>query len=367
MRVLVLLLLSTLSVFAELKVGDRAPGTRPESMIKGEAVRDFKKGEIYVFECWASWCGPCVATIPHLNELHQKMAKKGVVITGVNVWEAERDEASAQRARKFVEEQGDKMSYRVAIGGKKFIADWLEAAGVNGIPHAFIVADDKIAWKGHPSEITEELLGDIITGTYDPQDKPVASQFTPKKNPTAQDKEVERLQAKLNALAAAMLRKDWAAAEKALPDAAAVLPPEERKDLLESVGAQIALAKGDPSKMYVIIAKMAEEESDDAEVQNEIAWDLVTHSQYLKNPDLNLASKCAERAVKLSKEAEGDKLDTLARVRWLQGRKEEALKLQEKAVRMANEPVMKVALQKTLDALRNGILPKGENPNDDEK
>jgi thiol-disulfide isomerase/thioredoxin len=367
MRALALLLLSTLSCFAELKVGDRAPGTRPESMIKGEAVRDFKRGEVYVFECWASWCGPCVATIPHINELHQKMAKKGVVIVGVNVWEAERGEAAAQRARKFVADQGDQMSYRVAIGGKQFVTDWLEAAGVKGIPHAFIVADDKIAWTGHPGEITEELLGDIITGTHEPQANPAASKFTPRKNPAGPDKEVERLQAKLNALAEAMLRKDWDAAEKALPDAASVLPPEERKDLLESVGAQISLARGDPSKMYVIIARMAEEEADDAEVQNEIAWDLVTHSKYLKKPDLNLAAKCAERAVKLSKEAEGDKLDTLARVRWLQGRKEEALKLQEKAVRVANEPVMKVALQKTLDALRQGILPKGENPNEDEK
>lgn len=367
MRALALLLLSTVVCFAELKVGDNAPATRPESMIKGEPVRDFKKGEVYVFECWASWCGPCVASIPHLDELHRKMGKKGVVIVGVNVWEAERNEEAANRARKFVEDQGDRMSYRTAIGGRKFIADWLEAAGVNGIPHAFIVADGKIAWTGHPGMITEELLGDIITGTYDPQAAPAKTQFTPRKNAVTRDKELEKVQAKLDALAKAMLAKDWAAAEKALPEAAAVLPPEERQDLLDSVGAQIALAKGDPTKMYAIIAKMAEEDADDAEVQNEIAWDLVTHSQYLKKPDLALAAKCAERAVKLSKEAEGDKLDTLARVRWMQGRKEEAIKLQEKAVRVANEPRMKVALQKTLESLQQGILPKGDNPDEDEE
>lgn len=367
MRVLAALLLSSATCLAGLKVGDPAPATRPESMLRGEPVRDFKKGEVYVFDCWASWCGPCVAAFPHLNELHRSMARKGVVIMGVNVWEGERDEASAERVRKFAADQGDKMSYRVAIGGRKFVADWLDAAGVKGIPHSFIVADDKIAWEGHPGEITEELLGDIITGTHDPKTRPAQTQFTPQKNQLTQDKEAEKAQSKLNALAEAMLRKDWAAAEKALPEAAAVLPPEERKDLLESVGAQIALAKGDPTKMYVIIARMAEEEADDAEVQNEIAWDLVTHSLYLRKPDLNLAAKCAERAVKLSKESEGDKLDTLARVRWLQGRKDEALRLQEKAVLVANEPVMKVALQKTLDALRQGILPKGENPNDGEK
>ena len=140
MRALLLLLLTATLSAAGLKVGDPAPATRPESMLQGEAVKDFKKGEIYVFECWASWCGPCVAAIPHLNDLHKKMGKKGVVITGVNVWEAERDAASAQRAKDFLKAQGDKLSYRVAIGGKGFIKDWLEAADVNGIPHAFVVA-----------------------------------------------------------------------------------------------------------------------------------------------------------------------------------------------------------------------------------
>ena len=53
-------------------------------------------------------------------------------------------------------------------------------------------------------------------------------------------------------------------------------------------------------------------------------------------------------------------------MRWLQGRKEEALRLQEKAVRVANEPDLKVELQRTLESLQRGVLPKAENPNEDE-
>ena len=366
MRAFAFLLLSTVAGFAGLKVGDNAPATRPESMLKGEPVRDFQRGEVYVFECWASWCGPCVASIPHLDGLHRKMSRRGVVIVGVNVWEAERGADAAERARKFVAEQGEKMSYRVAIGGKKFVADWLEAAGVNGIPHAFIVADGKIAWTGHPAEISEELLGDIITGIHDPKSAATKSPAGAREESAASDKELLAAQAKLDALAKAMLKKDWAAAEKALPEAAAVMPPEERQDLLDSVGAQLALAKGDPAKMYSLLAKAAEADATDAETQNEIAWDLITREAFLKKPDLGLAEKCAERAVRLSKEAEGDKLDTLARVRWLQGRKEEALRLQEKAVRVANEPDLKVELQRTLESLQRGVLPKAENPNEDE-
>ncbi|GBL44168.1 hypothetical protein EMGBD4_16670 [Verrucomicrobiota bacterium] len=51
------------------------------------------------------------------------MGKKGVVITGVNVWESEKDPAAVERVKAFVKEQGAKMSYRVALGGKAFIKD----------------------------------------------------------------------------------------------------------------------------------------------------------------------------------------------------------------------------------------------------
>jgi hypothetical protein len=286
------------------------------------------------------------------------MGPKGVVITGVNVWESEKDPAMVERVRTFVQAQGAKMSYRVALGGKGFVKDWLEAAGVNGIPHAFVVKDGKLAWQGHPAQLSEEMLGDIITGTFTPQAEKAAP---------AADPEQARNEAKLQALAEAMMRRDWAAAEKALPAAAAVLPVEERQDLLDSVGAQIALAKGDPTKTYAQLAKLAEEEADDAEAQNELAWELVTNPSFLKKPNLALAEKCAVRAVKLSKGKEGDKLDTLARVRWLQGDKKEAVKLQEQAVAVTGDPEMKELLQRTLDALKKGELPPAENVADEDR
>ena len=372
MRALLLLLLTATLSAAGLKVGDPAPATRPESMLQGEAVKEFKKGEIYVFECWASWCGPCVASIPHLNELHQKMAKKGIVITGVNVWEAERDAASAQRAKDFLKGQGEKMSYRVALGGKAFIKDWLEAAGVNGIPHAFVVSEGKIAWAGHPAELTAELLGDILTGTpLTGNPLAVDTPARPKKaapKVAVADAEIAKAQEKLDALSKAMARKDWAAAKKALPEAAGVLPPEERKDLIEMIEAQIAFANGDPSKAFAQIEKAGMDDFDDAETMNELAWELVTNASYTKFLNLPLAEKFAVQAVKLTKETHPDKLDTLARVRWLQGRKVEALEWQGKAVgAAATDPRMQKLLQKTLDAMRKGELPKATTPEEDDK
>jgi len=371
MRALLLLLLSATLSAAGLKVGDPAPATRPETMLQGETVKDFQKGEVYVFECWASWCGPCIAAIPHLNELHKQMGKKGVVITGVNVWESERDAASAQRAKDFLKSQGDKMSYRVALGGKAFIKDWLEAAEVNGIPHAFVVADGKIAWTGHPAQLTAEMLGDILTGTPLAAAPPVADKIPQRRlskpavpaGTAPNDPEMAAAQAKLDALSEAMRARDWDAAEKALPAAAGVLPKQEGQELRDSIEAQIGLARGDPAKFYAQLQKVADEEFDDPEALNEIAWRLLTMKAFAQKPNLVLAEKCAVQSVKLTREEHPDKLDTLARLRWLQGKKEEAIRLQIKSVDKAEAGPMREALQKTLDAMLKGVLP----PADDEE
>jgi thiol-disulfide isomerase/thioredoxin len=372
MRALLLLLLSATLSAAGLKVGDPAPATRPETMLQGEAVKDFKKGEVYVFECWASWCGPCIAAIPHLNELHKQMGKKGVVITGVNVWESERDAASAQRAKDFLKAQGDKMSYRVALGGKAFIKDWLEAAEVNGIPHAFVVAEGKIAWTGHPAQLTAEMLGDILTGTPLAAAAPIADKIPQRRlskpavpaGTAPNDPEMAAAQAKLDALSEAMRARDWDAAEKALPAAAGVLPKQEGQELRDSIEAQIGLARGKPAKFYAQLQKLADEEFDDPEALNEIAWRLLTMKAFAQNPNLALAEKCAVQSVKLTKEEHPDKLDTLARLRWLQGKKEEAIRLQIKSVDKAEPGEMKAALQKTLDAMLKGILPPADDEED---
>ena len=375
MRSLLALVLATTLCWADLKVEDNAPTTRPQSMLKGEPIKEFTPGEVYVFECWATWCGPCIASIPHLNDLHQKMQKKGVTIVGVNVWDGEKDADAAKRAQEFVDKQGDKMAYRVALGGNDFIKDWLDAAKVQGIPHAFIVKDGKIKWMGHPKAITAELLGNIITGVAIPTIPGI-----PKSSP--QDDELAKAQAKLDKMGEAMLQLAKAATKskpltledelvkaalKAVADAAAIMPPKDGKEMQDTVVAEIETLCGDPTKQYSIFKKLADEEKDDAETQNEIAWRLITEERFLKKPNFELAEACALRAVELSKEKEGDKLDTLARLRWLQNRKREGVILQGKAVDAAAGTEMQAELLKTLEAMRKGELPKVETEADTER
>ncbi|MBL8828544.1 MAG: redoxin domain-containing protein [Planctomycetaceae bacterium] len=41
------------------------------------------KGKVILLDFWAVWCGPCIATFPHLRDWQEKYANRGLVIVGI--------------------------------------------------------------------------------------------------------------------------------------------------------------------------------------------------------------------------------------------------------------------------------------------
>jgi len=51
--------------------------------INGQVKPEEMKGKVVVVDFYATWCGPCMAAIPHNNELLKKYKDKGLLIVGV--------------------------------------------------------------------------------------------------------------------------------------------------------------------------------------------------------------------------------------------------------------------------------------------
>ena len=122
-----------------------------------------KGKNIYVIDFWATWCGPCMASVPKLSELARKYKDQGVVLVSVNSSEKQED------VEGFVKDKGGEVDYIVALDKEeKTSKAYMEAFGVNSIPHTFVVdKQGRIVWHGHPESGLEETLQALIDGSFD--------------------------------------------------------------------------------------------------------------------------------------------------------------------------------------------------------
>ena len=146
-----------------LGLGDAAPALEIATWIKGDPV-DLAKGRnknVYVVEFWATWCPPCIMSIPHLTEIQKRYRDKNVVVVAIT------DEPPSL-VTQFVQRQDDKIGYTVACDKEqKTTGSYMFAAGQMSIPIIFIVnREGKIAWIGSPFEM-DRVLEEVVAGRYD--------------------------------------------------------------------------------------------------------------------------------------------------------------------------------------------------------
>ena len=106
-----------------------------EYTITDATFEEETKEGLVLIDFWATWCGPCVKSLPGLVEAMASYPEDKVAFVAVNQGETK------EQVEKFLTTRGLKMA--VALDGDQSVA---KKYGVDGIPHTVVIGrDGKVA------------------------------------------------------------------------------------------------------------------------------------------------------------------------------------------------------------------------------
>lgn len=336
---------------ASLRIGDAAPAIDVTHWIKGvemdgrgdfEPVTTFAPGQVYVLEFWATWCGPCRRGMPHLSQLQEAYADRGVTIIGIS------DESLPKVVQFLWQEdpdgqiQNDRTRYVLAADPDRSVFDaYMGATGQRGIPTSFVVGKDgKLEWIGHPSEL-DEVLEAIVEDTWDRA--AFAEAFERERRVVA------AMEKARGEMMGAMAREDWEAVVRIFDDLLVVAPDDAS---LQMQKLNVLLTRMDDRDRALGYAKdVAQTNWENAGFLNMVAWTMLD-DENVRHRDPEMALILALRASELEANEDPAILDTVARAHYEKGDLEKALAWQEKAVAQAPEGQLREQLEEVLAKYR---------------
>lgn len=155
-----------------LKIGDPAPSIKVQAWVRGEPITQFEKGKVYVIDFWATWCGGCIASFPHISAVAGKYKDK-VRFISVDSYEDAGDNKGKDPVPVVTEflktPQGQKLTIDVAVDGssKTMYNAWINPLRRQGFPTTFVINQEgRIAWIDVNLDHLDWALGQVLTKTW---------------------------------------------------------------------------------------------------------------------------------------------------------------------------------------------------------
>ena len=114
------------------------------------SLSDFR-GQVVLLDFWATWCGPCRASMPKVERLHKRFRARGLRVIGVNI------EGMSDEVLGYIDDGGYSFLFLFDDGNWK--SDVTRSYGVTSIPRSYLIdRQGRIVYSGHPESLSEALV-----------------------------------------------------------------------------------------------------------------------------------------------------------------------------------------------------------------
>ena len=143
-------------VAAKKMEGIASPSFDYENHKGGKTKLEDLRGKYVYIDVWATWCGPCIAEIPHLKKVEEKYHGKNIEFVSISV-DTEKDY-----------EKWKKMVVSKELGGiqlfadKNWTSDFIKAYGINAIPRFILIGPDGKVIKADAARPSSASLTELL-------------------------------------------------------------------------------------------------------------------------------------------------------------------------------------------------------------
>ena len=126
--------------------------------LTGQAFRfdAFKDKAGLVINFWATWCGPCVAELPELEDAAQKLMSDNIQVMLISV-----DRKGLDHAQNFLDER----EIKTPLSFHSPMSEWPRQLGLRGLPSTLLVSADQsqiYVVQGAASWADEQILNEVV-------------------------------------------------------------------------------------------------------------------------------------------------------------------------------------------------------------
>jgi len=141
---------------SNIKIGDNAPEIFINQWIKNTPSKKSLKNKFIVLDFWATWCQPCLAAVPHINNLKKEFSDHNVIFLSMT--------SESQKTAKRVFNRVDFETPVVTDNNNQTHINFGDGIkGLSYYPMTVLIDDNNIIrWYGSSKNLTKEMMNDFF-------------------------------------------------------------------------------------------------------------------------------------------------------------------------------------------------------------